>query len=248
MNTPLPLFYRELAAFDTDLHAALAPPATPPDYRFAAHTNVIPLLLHEVPLALRHYPLVFLPGEANNPPTLAALVGLGDGQNRFVGADGQWRRDTYVPAWVRRYPFIAVKAEGQVDPVLAIDPQAEWLEQGGGEPLVADGKPTPRLDYIIAFQKEFQDFALRTQAVAASLQDASVLEEGRLRIEPSADEHGAQPSEINGFLIVSEQKLLALPGEAVALLHRSDALGLAYAQCFSLANLQNLLAGPSVAH
>ena len=243
MNTPLPLFYRELVAFDIDAHGALAFPDPAPDYHFAARTSVVPLLLHEVPLALRHYPLVFLPGDTKNPPTLAALVGIGDERNRFVETDGRWRRDTYVPAWVRRYPFIAVNAEGQSDPVLALDPQAEWIKQGGGERLIKDGKPTPRLEFIIAFQKEFQDFALRTQAVAKALQDAGVLEDGSLRIESPANDKTEQAREIKGFLTVSEQKLRALSAEAVARLHQADALGLAYAQLFSLANLPNVLTG-----
>lgn len=243
MNTPLPLFYRELVAFDIDAHGALAFPDPAPDYHFAARTSVVPLLLHEVPLALRHYPLVFLPGDTKNPPTLAALVGIGDERNRFVETDGRWRRDTYLPAWVRRYPFIAVNAEGQSDPVLALDPQAEWIKQGGGERLIKDGKPTPRLEFIIAFQKEFQDFALRTQAVAKALQDAGVLEDGSLRIESPANDKTEQAREIKGFLTVSEQKLRALSAEAVARLHQADALGLAYAQLFSLANLPNVLTG-----
>jgi hypothetical protein len=243
MNTPLPLFYRELVAFDIDAHGALAFPDPAPDYHFAARTSVVPLLLHEVPLALRHYPLVFLPGDTKNPPTLAALVGIGDERNRFVETDGRWRRDTYLPAWVRRYPFIAVNAEGQSDPVLALDPQAEWIKQGGGERLIKDGKPTPRLEFIIAFQKEFQDFALRTKAVAKALQDAGVLEDGSLRIESPANDKTEQAREIKGFLTVSEQKLRALSAEAVARLHQADALGLAYAQLFSLANLPNVLTG-----
>ena len=241
----LPLFYRELVAFDTEKHGKLAFPAVPPDFRYAAQSNVIPLLVNEVPFALRNYPLVFLPATGSQPPTLAVLVGIGDGHNQFVGVNGQWRANTYIPAWVRRYPFIAVAAEGQADPVLALDPKAEWLNTKGGEVLVKDGKPTPRLDFIINFQKEFQEIALRTQAIAKALYDAGVLEEGSLRFDPAAGDKTAQAKEINGFLIVSEQKLRALSAEALGKLHQADALGLAYAQLFSLANLSNVLADPA---
>ena len=243
----LPLFYRELVAFDTAKHGQLAFPAMPPDFRYAAQTNVIPLLVNEIPFALRNYPLVFLPATGGQPPTLAVLVGVGDGQNQFVGSDGHWRADTYIPAWVRRYPFIAVAAEGQSDPVLALDAKAEWLNTKGGEVLVKDGKPTPRLEFIIAFQKEFQEIAVRTQALAKALSDAGVLEEGSLRFEPQAGDKAVQVKEITGFLIVSEQKLRALSAEALGKLHQADALGLAYAQLFSLANLQNVAAAPVTA-
>lgn len=240
-NQALPLFYRQLEAFDIDRHKDLAPADAAPDYRFAAATNVIPLLIHETPAALRHYPLVFLPGDPGTPPTLAVLVGIGDGNNRFVDGAGKWRAATYIPAWVRRYPFIAVNAEGQGEPVLALDPTPAWLKSPDAAPLLKDGQPTERLQYILAFQKEFQDFALRTQAAAKALHEAGLLDEGRLRFEAP----GGKPDdsrEATGFLIVSEAKLKALDGAALVRLQQADALGLAYAQLFSLGNLANVMA------
>lgn len=246
MNAPLPLFYRDLVAFDTAQHGKLAFPAALANYRFAAQTNIIPLLINELPLAIQHYPLVFLPGAGSEPPTLAALVGIGDGINRFVGADQQWRAATYIPAWVRRYPFLAVNAEGQADPVLALDPTPDWLSAEGGERFVdASGKPTPRLEFVLAYQKEFQEMALRTQAIVKSLSESGVLEEGSLRFDPGTADKTSEAREIKGFLIVSEQKLRALSADAIARLHQADALGLAYAQRLSLVNLSNVINGPT---
>lgn len=246
MNAPLPLFYRELAAFDIAQHGKLSFPLVPPNYRFAAQTNVIPLLINEIPFALQHYPLVFLPGNGQEPPTLAALVGIGDERNRYVNADGQWRADTYIPAWVRRYPFLAVGTDAQADPVLAIDIKAEWLDAKGGDPLIgADGKPTPRLEFILNFQREFADFAKRTQTIVKSLAESGVLEEGSLRVDPPAGDTATQPREIKGFFIVSEPKLRSLNAKQAGKLHQSDALGLAYAQMFSMANLAKVLAEPA---
>lgn len=242
MNMPLPLFYRELAAFDTEQHGKLAFPVVPPDYRFAAETNVIPLLVNEIPFALQSYPMVFLPGNAGETPTLAALVGIGDGKNRYIEADGQWRRGTYIPAWVRRYPFLAVNTDTQADPLLAIDTKAEWLNATGGEPLVgADGKPGPRLQFVISFQQEFADFAKRTQTIVQALVESGVLEEGSLRIDPGAQDKGQAAREIKGFLIVSEPKLRSLTAKAAGKLHQADALALAYAQLFSMSNLSRLV-------
>jgi hypothetical protein len=242
MPNALPLFYRELVAFDTAAHAHLALPATPADFRFAAATNVIPLLLHEIPLALSSYPLVFLPGGDKEPPTLAVLVGVGDGINRYLDTRGQWRADTYIPAWVRRYPFVAVQAHGQGDPVLAIDPGAEML-RAPGDALVKDGKPTPRLEFVLAFQQEFAAFAERTRAAVAALNAAGVLEEGRLSVTLPG---GGETREITGFFIVGEARLKALDGKTLDALNKADALGIAYAQLLSMANLGKVLAGVPV--
>ena len=241
----LPLFYRELVAFDQDVHGKLAIPKQPADFHYAKATNIIPLLIHETGLALKHYPLVFLPGNDKEPPTLAAMVGIGDNINRFVDAAGQWRADTYIPAWVRRYPFLAVKTDDRQDAVLALDPSAELLKQKGGEPLMKNGEASEHLKDIVAFNQEFAAIAERTNAIVSALQAAGVLEEGSLKFAPPGTP-SEQAQEIKGFLIVSEQKLRALSDEAVLKLHKADAFGLAYAQMLSMNNLGSLIA-PSAA-
>ena len=242
MTQDLPLFYRELTAFDTNTHGKLTFPEVPPSFKFAAQTNIVPILVHEAGLASRHYPLVFIPGQEGQSPVLAVMVGVGDNVNRFVDAEGKWRQGTYIPAWVRRYPFIAVRPQDAQEPMLAIDPQAEWLKSTGGEAFVgSDGKPTPRLQRVLDFQREFQMFGERTDAIGKALLDAGVLEEGVLRIDPPQGDKGREGREIKGFLLVSEAKLKALSDEALLKLFKADALGLAYIQLISMGSLPNLM-------
>jgi len=247
MNNDLPLFYRELAAFDINTHGKMHLPDSLPDYKFAAQTNIIPLLVHEAGLASRHYPLVFIPGSEGGAPVLAAMVGVGDNVNCFVDAEGKWLDGAYIPAWVRRYPFFAVREEEGKDPLLAIDPAAEWLQQDEGETLTTEsGEPSQRLERVLAFQREFQLFAERTEAITMALQEAGVLEEGAMRIDPprgasEGDKGEAGGRQINGFMLVNEGKLKALSDEALLKLHQADALGLAYIQLISMASLPNLV-------
>lgn len=246
MTQELPLFYSELTAFDIKTHGKLHFPESPVDYKFAAKTNIIPILVHEAGLASRHYPLVFIPGQNNQAPVLAVMVGVGDGVNRFVDAQGNWRTGTYIPAWVRRYPFLAVRPQEGKDPMLAIDSQAEWIKASGGEAFaMADGTPSPRLQRVLDFQREFQIFAERTESMTKALQEAGVLEEGSLRIDPPQNTKDAESREINGFLLVSEAKLKALPDAALLKLFKADALGMAYIQLISMGSLSSLMEEPS---
>jgi hypothetical protein len=172
-----------------------------------------------------------------------ALVGLADlqpGSNRFVGANGEWRAGAYIPAYVRGYPFISVRATGQAEPVLALDPQAADFKAPNGQPLLlADGKPSEQLKGIMAFQGEYRMLAERTNTMVQALKDAGVLEEGGVQLQPNG---GGEPQRIGGFLVVSEAKLKALSADALNKLMQADALGLAYAHMFSMASLGNVFA------
>lgn len=231
-----PLFFKDLAAFDTDKHRSLTLQAERLDFSFAAAASMIPITVAEAGLALRHYPLVFVP--EGDERVLVALTGLPGAGNAFIDAQGTWRAGQYIPAYVRGYPFITVRTAPEAEPLLAFDPSASEFKPKDGLPLLdGDGKPTEAFKGVIAFQMEYRQHADRTQAMVSALKDAGVLEEGNLHLQPS---NGGEAQKIGGFLIVSEAKLRGLSPEALKKLMEADALGLAYAQMFSMASLGNL--------
>ena len=243
MNAPRPLFFNDIAALDKVAHRSLSLPAQRHNFAFAAQANLLPLTFAEVSQALHSYPVVLVA-----EGTTVALVGMTDlkpGGNRFVDANGQWRVGAYIPAYVRGYPFISVQVSEQAEPVLALDPQAADFKAPGGQPLLlADGAPSEQLKGIMAFQGEYRQLAQRTHTMVQALKDAGVLEEGSLQLQATA---GGEPQKIGGFLVVSEAKLKALSADALKKLMDADALGLAYAQMFSMGSLGNLFAQPASA-
>jgi len=104
-----------------------------PGFRFAGATNSIALGADEFLPRPGRLPIVFTMTE---PVTPLVIVGIGDPRNLFVGPDGTWREGCYVPAYVRRYPFVMVQAPGRDDLILAIDQAAEALSTEAGEPFV----------------------------------------------------------------------------------------------------------------
>jgi hypothetical protein len=176
---------------------------------------------------------------------LFALTDLQPGSNRFVNANGEWRAGAYIPAYVRGYPFMSVRASEQAEPVLALDPQAADFKAPGGQALLlADGTPSEQLKGIMAFQGEYRMLAERTRTMVQALKDAGVLEEGSLQLQPIG---GGEPQKIGGFLVVSEAKLKALPADELNKLMQADVLGLAYAQMFSMGSLGNVFASSTAA-
>jgi hypothetical protein len=70
-----------------------------------------------------------------------------------------------------------------------------------------------------------------TQAACAALDKAGVIEKWPLQIKR---EEGAEPLKIDGLFRISEQALNELDAETFAGLRKNGALGLAYAQLFSM--------------
>ena len=70
-------------------------------FGFAARAQFMSLGLEEIEAAAQHYPILFTAGAE---PTVIGLLGLQHGSNLFVEADGNWKRDSYIPAYVRAFP------------------------------------------------------------------------------------------------------------------------------------------------
>lgn len=237
MNTPRPLFFSNLVAFDTERHRGLTLPTQRKNFAFAASAHLLPLTVAEVGAAVRHYPVVFV--QEGEITALVALTGLPNAGNRFVDTRGEWRAGAYIPAYVRGYPFIAVRPAPGAEPIIAVDPNAADFKHKNGQALIgSDGQPGEQLKGILAFHGEYQALSERTHALTAALKTEGVLEEGQINVQVPGN---TQPAPIGGFLVVSEAKLRALPAEALKRLMDADAIGLAYAHLLSMNNLANLV-------
>jgi len=121
-------------------------------------------------------------------------------------------------------------------------PTADFNAPTGQLLLDADGKSTEQLKGIMAFQAEYRQLAERTHTMGQALQDAGVLEEGGVQLQPNG---GGEAQKIGGFLVVSEAKLRGLGADALQKLMAADALGLVNAQMFSMGSLGNVFAQPA---
>lgn len=134
----MPMFYSSIRPLDMEQDGSLFVSA-PKNFNFATKTNAIPLLVDEFPMAAAHYPIVFAAGPS---PVPAAVVGLTNDQNLFIDGNGQWLGGSYLPAYVRRYPFLLMDDPDQKQYVLCIDETSEMLGREGEYALFKEGKPT----------------------------------------------------------------------------------------------------------
>jgi hypothetical protein len=232
---PLPIFYNELTPLSSSLHA---------DWRvrqadsapFLAGVHAVPLTAEEFGLAARYYPIVFAAGE--NPVPLA-LMGLNEGVNVFVGDDGKFTSDVYVPAYVRRYPFMLVKLRPDSDELsLCFDPTSNTVGQfEEGEALFEGTEPSKTTKEVLGFCEQFEQAGQRTASFVKELIDLKLLIDGEVAVQP---EGAVQPFVYRGFQMISEDRLRELRGDQARKLIQSGALALMYAHLFSLSLIREI--------
>ncbi len=228
----LPQFYRDPCVFDVGQHAHLRLKAGG-RLDFAASTNSIVLGANEFFLAQAHYPIVFTVGAT---VSAVAVVGLQEARNLFVDSAGTWQAASYVPAYVRRYPFVLVQYPDRDDLTLAFDRAAETISEDQGEPLVADGKPSLVIQRALEFCGAFQQQAELARQFAAALVEHKLLVENRAQLTlPSG-----MAASLSGFQIVDETRFNMLSDDVIVDWRRRGWLGLVYAHLMSMHRWEGL--------
>jgi hypothetical protein len=170
-----------------------------------------------------------------------ALMGLNEGVNLFVDDEGKLTSEVYVPAYVRRYPFMLAKLRSDTDELsLCFDPTADAVgEFEEGDPLFDEGQPSEATKAILGFCEQFETAGQRTAAFVKELVDHKLLIDGEVAIQP---EGADQPFVYRGFQMVSEDKLRELRGDVARKMIQSGLLPLVYAHLFSLSLIRDIFA------
>lgn len=205
------------------------------NYGFSSKTNSVPLMAVEFPNAASEYAIVFAGTKDNVMP--AVILGVRDSENLFLSQDAKWDAK-YIPAFVRRYPFVfSTSADGERF-VLCIDEAYSGFNRDGrGQKLFDDdNKPTQYVQNILTFLQEYQAQFSRTQAFCRKVQELDLLEPMQAQVELASGEKLS----LAGFMAVNREKLKALPGDKLAELARTDELELLYLHLQSMRNFQAL--------
>ncbi|MFE8585962.1 SapC family protein [Sphingomonas sp. NCPPB 2930] len=233
----LPQFYRAVTPLMSQLHHKLVfQDRERADYRYAANSPAIVLTTDEFIPAQADYPIVFSSGDTPMP---VVLTGMPGGLNCHVDGEGQWEAERYVPAYVRRYPFLLAKLDDKAtDLTLCFDSESDrFVEEEAGN-LFADDEPTDRAREILSFCEQFEGAVRRTESFVNELRDLDLLVEA----EASMPGEDGTPRILRGFQMVSEDKLKALRGDQYRKLVQSGALALIFAHLFSLRRIGALFA------
>lgn len=226
----LPLFYKDLMPLNSNDHGSWHMKGSE-TAQWLVGQHAIPLTVDEMVQAQRHFPIVFSAGE--NPVPLA-LMGMNEGVNVFVNADGKVEEPIYIPAYIRRYPFILAKLRQDSDDLsLCFDPTADTVgDFKDGEALFTAGKPSDATQRVLQFCEQFEQAGQRTRVFMDELKKHNLLMDGEVAITQT--DQGDKPFIYRGFQMIDQEKLRELRGDQLRTWNQNGMLPILFAQIFSL--------------
>lgn len=228
------LFYRQPELLNHQLHGSLGLRLPERPFEFARKSRALPITLSEIASAQKHFPIVF--SDLENPMPLA-VVGTPDDVNLFIDANGNWERETYVPAYLRCYPF-ALAARSNDEFAVVIDRAAESISENPQQPFFGeDNKVTPETQALIDFCGRYDAEAKRTAEFGLRLKALGLLAGQQVtRKSPTGEE-----IPVASYVAVDSDKLNELDDAAVKELFSQGYLAGVFAHLFSLENWQVMI-------
>jgi hypothetical protein len=228
-----PLFYSNPVPLDAQRHGNLG---LAPDFGlgFTRQVNAVPINLIEMPQICHFYPIAFSPDENATP---VAILGLRDTENLFINKSGEWAENSYIPAYIRRYPFIFSEIPDSDQLTLCADFTEKTVQENGEQPFFeSNGQPTALSKNALEFCKSYHAAARQTVEFSRALQESDLLVTRQAEISvPSG-----QKINFSGFRIIDEQKLAELDDKIFLEWKKMGWLPFIYAHLFSGAQWQTL--------
>ena len=233
----LPLLYNDLVPLNSNEHGSWKTKGLA-NAKFMDGQHAIPLTVEEFIMASRNYPIIF---SAAEQPVPLVLMGMNEGVNTFMDEEGMFTKQVYVPAYVRRYPFLLAKLRPDTDELsLCFDPTSGAIgEFDEGTPLFDENKPSENTQNILKFCEDFETAGEQTHGFIEELIKLDLLMDGEVSIQQEGQE---TPYVYRGFKMVDENKLRELRGDTLRKLTQNGILALIYAHLFSLQLMREIFA------
>jgi hypothetical protein len=233
------LFYSQPEPLNVQSHRGLGVLRQEKPFAFAAKAQAAPLTVTEFPVAGLSYPIIFA-GEQHQP---LAVMGVNADRNLFIQADGIFEPGAYIPAYIRRYPFVLARDQTRDQMVVCIDRGTPMI---GALPDLAffDAKdePTDYTKNCIKFCNDFEIEVRRTESFVGLLTELDLFET-RTSTFTTMNRDGTpgpvQP--VAEYYAVSEAKMKALPDARIRELVDKGAMGHIYAHLASLLGFDRLI-------
>jgi Holliday junction resolvase len=206
-------------------------------FSYAKEQISVPLAITEFYEACKDYPILFAK-DVNGSWMATAMLGYKEKENLFIDEEGVWEKQRYIPAHIRRYPFIYVNNTETKELTLAVDGdyKSEDTQDEVRKLFLEDGTNSEFLNGVLRFLNQFHGDALATEKFIKQLENWDLLEEKVAQIvTPDGKNYN-----INGFYVVNEEKLKHLSKKKRDAIWDKNVMPLIIAHLISLSNIQKI--------
>lgn len=222
----MPMFYKNPVLLDGQKHQKLS---LVKDFGlgFTKKSNAVPVNLIELPQVAHFYPIAF---SNDGTATPVAILGVRNDENLFVDQKGNWEKDTYIPSYIRRYPFILTEVNNGESLSLCIDKSEGVTAENDNNPLFdKDAKPTELAKNAMEFCKSYHAASLQTQEFSQALAQSGLLIDRTAELTVK----GNQKISFSGFQIIDEEKFNKMDDATFNEWRQKGWIGAIYAHLFS---------------
>ena len=221
-----PLFYKKPIIIDKYKHSNWGyNPVV--DFLFAKNTNILPIVTSEFEIACKEYPIVFVKNGDSFSPVL--LLSLKSNNNSFVDNDGKWLAN-YIPAYIRRYPFILAEnnSKNKHELILCIDSDYSGFSSKKSKLTLFDTKsePSDTLKQAITLVNQYQVNSKETETFCNTLNEMGLLKESTVVSDSK--------KVVEGFYSIEQKAFDILDNKDFSKLRDSGYLSLIFAHFVSL--------------
>ncbi|MDB5439166.1 MAG: peptidase [Caulobacteraceae bacterium] len=241
LGTPIAggvMFYERPEPLNSEMHANLGLHTMAKPYGFASRAKSLPLSVSEFVESSVNYPIIFSTGD--NPMPMA-VTGLAEDQNLFVESDDSYVPGAYIPAYIRRFPFVVAEDSEGDRLVVCIERATPMLDETGEIRLFENGAPTAYTQNCIDFCTRFEDDRRRTAAFMAYLKPFDLFRPREIT-QPVFKDGKPIRIPLTTVNAISEERLAALPPETLVEMRDNGALMQIHAHLISQANWDKLIA------
>lgn len=204
------------------------------NFKFVEDVNMASVMVHEFPKVAPTYPIIFLEDPEKDLFKPVALFGLEKGENLFI-QDDKWQA-AYIPAIIRRYPFVLAVNEDSTKFTVCIDADSEFVNEKEGEPLFEDDKPSKAMEQVKRYLQELQQMELFTNEFVRYLGEKNLFTPMNMNVRL-----GKQVKSVTGAYIINEERLGNLSDSAFLELRDKKYLPMIYAHLGSLGQMERLV-------
>lgn len=205
------------------------------NFDFVSDTHIASIMVHEFSRAASIYPIVFLEDKEQDRFRPVVLLGLEEGENLFV-QDDKWNA-SYIPAIIRRYPFVLAQTEEEDKFTICIDQDSEFVNEDEGQAIFDEnGEAGEVIERVKTYLTELQQMEVFTNEFCDYMKANNMFTPLNMKVRV-----GDEVKEVGGAYVINEERFNSLSDEKFLELRSKKYIPVTYAHLSSLAQIERLI-------